>query len=129
MAEDKRKKVLAVDLDGTLLQYDGWKGDAHYGAPNPGMRAVLQRVKDAGWTIVIWTTRGSKAAIRSHLTKHDIPFDHINKNPGGPPSASPKIFADVYLDDRAVRFEGKTAGLADKILNATPWFEKEGDDD
>lgn len=123
MAENERKQVLAIDMDGTLLKYDGWKGDAHYGEPNPGMREVLQKVRDAGWLIVIWTTRGSDGAIRNHLAKHNIPFDYVNKNPGGPPSKSPKIFADVYLDDRAIRFEGETEGLADRILTAVPWFE------
>ena len=121
----ERKPVLAIDADGTLLEYSGWKGEAHYGAPNEGMKELLDQLKEAGWTIVIWTTRGSKGALQNHLTKHNIPFDHINKNPGGPPSSSPKIFADVYLDDRAIRFEGKTEGLFDKIVSATPWFEKE----
>lgn len=121
----ERKKVLAIDMDGTLLQYDGWKGDAHYGDPIPGMREVLQRVREAGWYIVIWTTRSGGGAIRQHLARHDIPFDYINKNPHGPPGASPKIFADVYLDDRALRFDGETEGLAEKILSAVPWFEKD----
>lgn len=125
MPENERKQVLAIDMDGTLLQYDGWKGDAHYGDPQPGMREVLEKVREAGWLIVIWTTRGSDGAIRSHLAKHNIPFDYINKNPHGPPSRSPKIFADVYLDDRAIRFEGETAGLAERILKATPWFENQ----
>jgi hypothetical protein len=125
---NERKKVLAIDMDGTLLQYDGWKGDAHYGDPNPGMKQMLEEIRKAGWLIVIWTTRGGDGAIRNHLAKHQIPFDYINKNPGGPPSSSPKIFADVYLDDRAVRFEGTTEGLAKKILEAKPWFEAENDD-
>lgn len=124
MATHERKKVLAIDLDGTLLQYDGWKGDAHYGEPIAGMKEVLERVRAAGWTIVIWTTRSGDGAIRAHLAKHHIPFDYLNKNPHGPPSDSPKVFADVYLDDRALRFEGSTDGLAEKILNAEPWFEK-----
>ena len=134
MVENERKRVLAIDMDGTLLKYDGWKGDAHYGVPNPGIRAMLERIANEKfktgpkkgqrkWCIVIWTTRGSDGAIRNHLTKHNIPFDYINKNPGGPPSKSPKIFADVYLDDRAIRFEGETDGLADRILTAVPWFE------
>jgi hypothetical protein len=125
----ERKKVLAIDLDGTLLQYDGWKGDAHYGKPNPGMREMLQEVRDAGWLIVIWTTRSGDGAIRNHLTKHNIPFDYVNKNPGGPGSSSPKIFADVYLDDRAIRFDGSTEGLAERILNAVPWFEETEEED
>jgi hypothetical protein len=118
-----RKRVLAVDLDGTLLKYDGWKGDSYYGEPVQGMREVLQKIRNAGWIIVIWTTRGSKGAIQKHLANYNIPFDYINKNPGGPSGQSPKIFADVYLDDRAIRFEGHTEGLANRILTAVPWFE------
>jgi len=124
----ERKKVLAIDADGTLLQYDGWKGESHYGAPNPGMKEMLEEIRKAGWLIVIWTTRGSDGALRRHLAKHTVPFDYINKNPGGPPSSSPKIFADVYLDDRAIRFEGSTDGLAQRIFDAAPWFEDNDDD-
>ncbi|MGD9209196.1 MAG: hypothetical protein PVI90_00395 [Desulfobacteraceae bacterium] len=121
----ERQRVIAIDLDGTLLEYDGWKGEAHLGNPIPGMREVLIKLREMGWLIAIWTTRGSVGAIRRHLTKHDIPFDFVNTNPKGPASRSPKIYADVYLDDRAVRFEGKTEGLVEKILQcATPWFEK-----
>jgi len=123
MAENERKRVLAIDVDGTLLQYDGWKGEAHYGDPIPGMKELLTKLRELGWVIVIWTTRGSDGALRNHLAKHNIPFDYVNKNPGGPPSSSPKVFADVYLDDRAVRFEGDTEGLLERILTATPWFE------
>lgn len=35
---------VGVDLDGTLAQYDGWKGHEHIGPPVP---AMLERVK--GW--------------------------------------------------------------------------------
>lgn len=28
---------IAVDLDGTLAEYDGWKGSAHIGNPVPKM--------------------------------------------------------------------------------------------
>jgi hypothetical protein len=35
---------IGVDLDGTLAQYDGWKGHEHIGEPVP---AMLERVK--GW--------------------------------------------------------------------------------
>lgn len=124
MPTKDRKKVLAIDVDGTLLSYDGWKGEAHYGEPNPGMPALLEKVRAAGWVIVIWTTRKGGAALRRHLMKHNVPFDFINKNPHGPPSTSPKLFADVYVDDRALRFEGTTEGLFEKIMNCEPWFEK-----
>ena len=46
MAE--RQRVVAVDLDGTLLEYNGWKGEAHYGNPISGMREVLIRLRERG---------------------------------------------------------------------------------
>ena len=48
---------IGVDLDGTLAEYDGWKGIDHIGTPIPKM---LQRVKDwikDGKTVKIMTAR------------------------------------------------------------------------
>ena len=50
---------IGVDLDGTLAQYDGWKGTEHIGEPIPLM---VQRVKDwleAGHEVRIFTARVS----------------------------------------------------------------------
>lgn len=53
------KKWLAVDLDGTLAHYDGWKGADHIGAPVKGiMDKLIQRHKE-GWGIAIFTARVS----------------------------------------------------------------------
>lgn len=53
------KKWLAVDLDGTLAHYDGWKGADHIGPPVKGiMDKLIQRHKE-GWGIAIFTARVS----------------------------------------------------------------------
>lgn len=117
-----KKKVLAVDMDGTLIQYDYWRGVEHYGDPIPGMREVLQEVRDAGWCIVIWTVRSDNNATRNHLIKHNIPFDYINESPYSPSDVGPKIPADVYLDDRAINFSGSVEGLINRILNFEKWY-------
>lgn len=44
---------IAVDLDGTLAVYDGWKGAGHIGAPVP---AMLERVK-------AWLAQGREVRI------------------------------------------------------------------
>ena len=117
MAQSKPPKVLAVDLDGTLLK------DAHpaLGKPIPGLAAVLGAVRAAGWVVVIWTVRNEDTKIRKYLKDEGIPFDYINENPYGPTDGSRKIYADVYLDNHAIQFDGETKGLAEKIVNFKPW--------
>src|SRR5512136_451774 len=130
MPSKDRQKVIAVDVDGTLCEYDGWKGPAYIGKPFPKVVEVLKKLKERGWLIVIWTTRKADSVLRRHLQKYDVPFDYINKNPKGPRLGSPKLFADIYWDDRAYRFCGEhEIGQIDTFVECLerqqPWFEKE----
>jgi hypothetical protein len=121
----KKPRIIAVDFDGTLCEYDGWKGPAHFGKPIPGVVKTLRELKKLSWAVVIWTTRKNDHALRAHLEKYNVPYDYINKHPWQPPGSSHKITADVYLDDRAMRFNGNTRNLTHRILDAmTPWTEK-----
>jgi len=130
MPTKDRQKVIAVDVDGTLCEYDGWKGPAHIGKPFLKVVAVLTKLKERNWSIVIWTTRKADSVLRKHLREHNIPFDYINKNPKGPQQGSPKLFADVYWDDRGFRFNGEkdiddTEKFVEQLEQLVPWFEKE----
>ncbi len=116
-----RKPIVAVDLDGTILSYDSWKGRDHFGQPVAGVVAGLQRLRDKGAIIIVYTCRGNLSGIVDALTEHKIPFDYINSNPLSPNDGSRKIVADVYLDDRGIRFKDWTTApeevlsfLADK---------------
>ena len=118
----ERPRVLAVDLDGTLLEN---VGPQEFGKPIPPVVDAVRRLKQEGWVIVLWTCRDNTRELRLFLNKHEIPVDYINKNPGGPPGGSPKIFADVYLDDRALRFNGEEGDLVQQIKDAAkPWHER-----
>jgi len=112
-------KHLAVDLGGTLLDYQDFNPDT-FGDPMPGMVELLNQVKEAGWKIIIWTVRKKSDAMVEHLKKHNVPYDYINWQPW-PRNGSRKVSADVYLDDRAIRFEGKADGLLEQILNFKSW--------
>jgi hypothetical protein len=113
-------RVAAFDVDGTILSYDGDPDKP--GVPLPGILDEMRKIKDAGWLIAIWTCRGDVDKVRSTLERHQIPFDFINDNPHGPPDSSNKIFAHVYVDDRAIAFDGNSSGLADRVINFKPWY-------
>ena len=117
MAQVKIPKVLAVDLDGTLLKDD----HPALGKVLPGIIDVLEIVRAAGWKIAIWTVRNEDAKVRKHLESAGVPFDYINENPYGPTGGSRKIYADAYLDNHAIQFNGDTKGLAEQIINFKSW--------
>jgi hypothetical protein len=103
---------IAVDLDGTLAYYDGWKGHTHIGAPIPRM---LERVKD--WikkrqTVKIFTARAADPIaipyIRLWLEQNGLPDLEITAT---------KDFQCIEIwDDRAVQVvknTGEPIGSAD----------------
>jgi len=100
----EHQKTICVDLDGVLAKYDGWKGPENIGELKKGAKEGMEKIRDEGWLIVIWTTRERIDLVEEWLEKNNIPYDYINKNPEAPPH-SQKAIADVYLDDRAIRFE------------------------
>lgn len=97
--------VVAVDLDGTLAEYDGFKGQGEYGKPRPGAVAMMKNFHERGYKIIIHTCRNENQNVKAWLQEHEIPYDHINVNPANPPGTSKKPVADAYVDDKAVPAE------------------------
>lgn len=115
-----RPKVVAVDLDGTILNDEFPKR----GAPIDGMREELEALRGMGVKIAVWTVRTDNAETAKHLDEHRIPYDYINENPHGPTTQGRKIFADAYIDDRAIPFDGNAKGLARKVMEFKPWHKR-----
>jgi len=120
MRKRSNRPTLAVDLDGTLLEYSDFGNPL--GRPIPGMREELEKVRAAGWRIAIWTVRSNIAEIKALLDENSIPYDGINEHDNEPEDTSRKMAAHLYLDDRAMPFDGKTEGLAERILSFRPWY-------
>lgn len=59
LAEVHEGGVVAFDLDGTLAEYDGWKGEMHIGAPVPKMVARWKEYRAKEVVCVIFTARWS----------------------------------------------------------------------
>jgi hydroxymethylpyrimidine pyrophosphatase-like HAD family hydrolase len=92
------KKVVFVDLDGTLCSEEK-TFERPLARPLQGARKALERMRRDGHTIVIWTARGWEQYRMSKdwLDRHGFCYDQILMG---------KPVADVFIDDRAQRFEG-----------------------
>jgi len=108
---ETRPPTIAVDLDGVICDYSkGWRGVGNFGDILPGARDKLQELKKEGWCIIIFTCRSEVTLIADFLKREGVPFDQINKNENLPGMVvgygHEKVIADIYLDDRAVYFNG-----------------------
>lgn len=121
------KKTLAVDFDGVISYYSGFKGKGVFGPPIKGCREMLNELIRNEWIIIINTTRSEEQDIKTYLKFHGIPYHHINYNPENDQLqlSKTKVVAHVYLDDRAVRFNGDWKEAAQQIMNFEPWWRKE----
>ena len=113
-AEHKRPRAV-VDLDGTLLEpvdYDAPRlpsGQPALSAAHKGASGAMGTLQELGWEVIVATARFSKARspeqtdhmlqeIKEHLQREGIHFDEI--------TTGPKPIGDVYIDDRAKKFDG-----------------------
>lgn len=122
--DPRRPKILAIDLDGTVLRYNGAYSPGEFGEALRGMVEELTKLREAGVKIVIWSCRGDSPEMREHLDAQGIPYDYVNDHPWNGPSNPRKIYADWYLDDKCpMVFSGIADGLADKVLSFRPWWQ------
>lgn len=105
------KPAAVIDLDGTIAREDS--RDLMANEPEPGAREALQRLKDAGFEVVVYTCRtnsrstpdveGEASNVKEWLDRHEIPYDRIDLGYEGKPHAQ------VYIDNKAMRYEGGAA--------------------
>lgn len=108
MSNNTLPKIVAVDFDGTLVmdQYP------MIGPPYNDLFELCKKLRTLGVKIVLWTCRDGeflKDAVE-FCAANGLEFDAVNQNIpevqelyGGD---TRKVFADVYIDDKAVpRFQ------------------------
>lgn len=106
------KGVVCVDFDGTIFPFGDFEASS---PPIPGAVDAMIRLREAGYQIVIFSSRLSKVwhkhegwdhdkAVHEHLEymgaalkRENIPYDGF---------ADEKIPAQAYFDDKAWRAEG-----------------------
>ena len=114
-----RQLTIAVDFDGVIADYDGWKGKETCGPPRADVVEVLEVLRAEGWKIIVHSSRATDE-IRPYLIEHGIPFDEINRNSSSQTGGT-KPVATVYWDDRACRYSGDAHKDLETIRNFRTW--------
>lgn len=113
--------TIALDFDGVLSDYTGWKGhQAPFDPPVDGAIAAIRDYQDAGYRVCIYTTRADSSAqiarLELWLKTHGLERKRINElniTDRKPP-------AIIYLDDRAMLFTG-TFPSVEQIKEFKTW--------
>lgn len=99
-------RTIAVDLDGTLAHYDGWKGIEHIGEAITRMLARVRRWRVQGHEVVIFTARVSRENDDRHLAREHIQSWLCDWGLGDLKVTADKSPSfDEIWDDRAVSVE------------------------
>ena len=102
-------KIIAVDFDGTLCT-NNWPD---IGEPNLSLIEWLKQEALTGTKLILWTCRTGEMldSARDWCALHGLYFDAVNSNVpeaierfGGD---SRKIFADLYIDDKALTIQAE----------------------
>ena len=97
-------RIIAVDFDGTLC-YNAWPD---IGAENEAVMDYVKHQRATGAKLILWTNRVGERLDEAVAWCRDrgLEFDAVNENLpeivarfGG---ESRKVYADEYLDDKAV---------------------------
>jgi hypothetical protein len=88
----------AVDLNGTLVGYDKYRGDDHVGQALPGAVKWVNAMLAQGHKVTVFTTRTNFQEIQDALVQRGFPRLPVTN--------IKKTEFTMFIDDRAIRFTG-----------------------
>jgi len=114
----KENKWIAVDFDGVLSKYDGWKGFDKFGKPNKIVIDAINEFYNQGFKIAIFTTRQFTPKMGKWLKKNNVHYDRFNNSieTNGYFMNDKKIFYSAILDDRAVHYNIDNGDTVNDIM-------------
>lgn len=126
VAHRDQTPVAAIDLDNTILGPHGGSrpgAQPEFGEPHPDAADALGELMDLGWKVLVYTARFSFAEsaeqvaqwrdeIAAYLDAAGVPYDEV--------WVGPKPVADVYVDDRAVTFDGNWRTIVRQVTQPQP---------
>lgn len=110
------KIKIAVDLDGTLVEYHGWKGPTHIGKIIMPMFLRVAYWLEKGYEVVIFTARIHNDPIAEKFLRHWLNSVGLEKV-GITNIKTPDI--TQFWDDRAVGVEfntGEPTSIPERLL-------------
>lgn len=110
-----RKKNICIDFDGVLNTYTGWQGEDELFEPREGCHLFLQKLSKS-YDISVFTIRDAKS-VQIWLQKYDLDKFILNVT-------NTKIPAEIFIDDRAINFDGNYESLLLKIKDFIPHWKK-----
>lgn len=116
-----RKGRICFDFDGVIHSYvSGWHGNnVANDPPVPGIAEVIRKLYNEGWEIYVHSSRCATLAglqtIQNYLNRYEIPYTDITPY---------KPAAKIYVDDRAICFDGNSEKLLRQIRNFKSYLEK-----
>lgn len=118
--DDKmEKKTIVFDFDGVIHRYsEGWKDGTIYDEPVNGIKEVIDKLMETYNIIIVSTrsaTRKGKNDILKWLKKYDINVTDVMA------SKPPAI---IYVDDRAINFDGNCDKLLKNIEHFNSWIDR-----
>lgn len=130
------KRVIAIDLDGTLAHYDCWKGIDHIGCVIPEVANAMERAQKEGADVWIYTARVSDPADAEEAGKYIEEWLKANNFKYEGITAVKHKFFTEFWDDRAIQVIKNTGefvlysnsaavdnhGLSMACLNPNPVF-------
>lgn len=113
-------RTVVLDFDGVIHSYtSGWQGVTVI--PDPPVAGIKEAIVDIRkfYKVVVVSTRcfqeGGLEAVKAWLAKHNIIVDEVLAHK--PP-------AIVYIDDRALTFDGNPQKLLHKIKTFRTWQQR-----
>ncbi len=114
---DEHVPTVAIDLDGTLAEkMEPFDADK-IGKPRAKVVKWAKKFKKLGARIIVFTVRGNKQQVLDWCEQYDVPVDYVNENPSQPEGSSGKVFADVYIDDKAINASGDWDDFGDDVID------------
>lgn len=106
------KKIICVDFDGVLNEYNGYEG-GRLGEPLSGSQDFIKELRKK-YKVVILTSRPKEQVI-NWLSDNGFPSMVVTNH---------KVPAVAYIGDRAIRFNGSYIQTIYEAVNLKPYWMK-----